>query len=176
MNPQESLQLLEEMGLPESYKCPSCNEIIIKKLKRFMSRDGIVNCFICSNCTFYFSIVKCKICGDQKYNHKANICYDCFTKSGTEQLQLIKDANKQFQKLLIITSRGKPDLAFSISGNLYNKINQLAKRLDISRKEFIVSSIQHKISRSRMRDVQENFDAPARAALRRPAAQAKVLS
>lgn len=141
MQPQESVQLLEEMGLPESYKCPNCSEIILHKVKHINN----ITSFRCTGCQFTFKIVNCRICRNKKHNYQLGICYQCFQKAGLDVLESIKDLNRSFQKLIIITSRGKPDLAFSMPSKLYDKIGAFALSKGISRKTLITESVSRYI-------------------------------
>lgn len=135
MQYQEAIQLLEEMNLPESYKCPNCNEVLIRKIRQI---KGTI--FICDSCKFYFKVITCKICKKKKYSHKLGVCYDCFTKSEIWKLQQIKE--NQFGKLILISSRKKPDLAFAIDSKLWNKLDNFSQKRGIKKKEVIIEAVK----------------------------------
>lgn len=142
MNHQESIQLLEEMGLDRNSRCPSCNEILIKKIKKVKTRDGNQTVYKCSHCNQYFRIMICNICHKLKYSYKLNICYDCFKKAKLPQLITIQERlSKDYKKIMLLTARKKPDIIVSIPKNIYNKIALKAIDLKISKSELCLKAI-----------------------------------
>lgn len=123
MNQQESIQILEEMGLDKEYRCPSCNEILIHKIKKTLSKDGKVTIYKCTHCNLTFRIMICRICKKTRYSHTLNICTECFKKIRLPILSSIQEKIlKDYKKLILVKCRKKPDIKFTITKQMYNKI------------------------------------------------------
>src|SRR3990167_8340639 len=117
------MQLLEEMGLDENYRCPSCNEILIRKLKKTVLKDGRIILFQCTHCHLTFGLINCRICHKTKYSHSLNVCTECFKKARLSVLTEIMDKiSREYNKRILIKARRKPDISLSITKQMYNKI------------------------------------------------------
>lgn len=123
MDKQEAIDILEQMGLGKDYRCPSCNEILINKLRRKKTRDGKITYYSCSSCNQPFRMIRCKICKKNTYAHLLNVCIACFKEAKLTRLAAIKSQiDRDYKKLILVKSRRKPDISFSITKYKYNKI------------------------------------------------------
>jgi len=145
---QQANQLLEEMGLPSTFKCPICNEILIIKLEIRKTSVGISKIYKCSLCGNTFNLIKCNLCKKTRYDFRLGVCYDCFQRSSTKDLESLAQKSDKFNKLILISKRKKPDLAFHMTNRRFSKIRQTADKLNISLKTFITQACDEKVKRS----------------------------
>lgn len=150
MNKQEAIQLLEEMGIDEAYRCPSCNEILIHKIKKVLHKDGKQTLYRCTHCGMAFRIIICRICHKKRSSYALGICMNCFKKSKLSRLTQEKEQiERNYNKFMLITCRSKPDIKFSVKKFLYNKIKLFCIENNITKAEFVRKAIDEKLSRSR---------------------------
>lgn len=142
-NLQESIQLLEEMGLNSNYRCRYCNEILIVRMFKRKAKFGLIESFRCTTCKFTFKLQNCKICKEKKYSHHIGVCENCFNSSDLRRLEGIMDEQtKKFKKIVLVNSRRKPDIAVQITKSTYNKIVQMALEQKVSRNDIVKKAIE----------------------------------
>lgn len=143
MNKQEAIQLLEEMGLDASSRCPSCNEILVQKLKKTKNINGIQTIYKCSSCGQTFRLINCRTCRKKSYNYALNMCYGCFKKSKLSDLTRLKEQlDRDYKKLVLIKSRKKPDIMITISKELYNKLTIMSFDKGTSKTRLVLQAIK----------------------------------
>lgn len=146
MNKQEAIQLLEEMGLDAKERCPYCNEILINKIKKTKNIVGSSMAYRCSHCGQIFRLITCSRCNLRKYAYYLNLCKMCFSRSKLQTLVQKKEKiERDYKKIILIKSRKKPDIKFTITNDMFRKIKLECLKLKITPAYFVYKTIEEKL-------------------------------